>query len=129
MGLKERREREREERKRQILNAARSLLFEEGLQGTSINKIAKSAELGVGTIYSYFASKEEIFAVLQEEGIELLHNKIKKRLERVKRLKTGSKPSPGFTSISAGRIRIILTSSTTFSRLPGFCSVKTSRGR
>ena len=92
MGLKERREREREERKRQILNAARSLLFEEGLQATSINKIAKSAELGVGTIYSYFASKEEIFAVLQEEGIELLHNKIKKKVDRVKspenRLKT-----------------------------------------
>jgi len=92
MGLKERREREREERKRQILAAARSLLFSEGLQATSVNKIAKSAELGVGTIYFYFASKEEIFAALQEEGIELLHNKIKKRLERVKhpqdRLKT-----------------------------------------
>ena len=92
MGLKERREREREERKRQILDAARSLLFSEGLQSTSINKIAKNAELGVGTIYSYFASKEEIFAALQEEGIDLLHNKIKKRLDRVKhsedRLKT-----------------------------------------
>ena len=85
MGLKERREREREERKKQILDAARSLLFSEGLQATSINKIAKSAELGVGTIYFYFASKEEMFAALQEEGIELLHNKIKKRLDRVKR--------------------------------------------
>ena len=92
MGLKERREREREDRKRQILTAARSMLFSEGLQATSINKIAKSAELGVGTIYFYFASKEEIFAALQEEGIELLHDKIKKKLERVKpaqdRLKT-----------------------------------------
>ena len=85
MGLKERREREREERKRQILDAARSLLFEQGLQATSVNKIANSAELGVGTIYFYFSSKEEIFAALQEEGIELLHNKIKKKLERVKR--------------------------------------------
>jgi len=92
MGLKERREREREERKRQILDAARSLLFEQGLQATSVNKIATNAELGVGTIYSYFASKEEIFAALQEEGIELLHDKIKKKLEGVKpardRLKT-----------------------------------------
>ena len=85
MGLKERREREREERKRQILAAARSLLFAEGLQATSINKIAKSAELGVGTIYFYFASKEEIFAALQEEGIELLHDKIKKRIKKIKR--------------------------------------------
>ncbi len=84
MGLKERREREREDRKRQILDAARSLLFEQGLQATSVNKIATNAELGVGTIYFYFESKEEIFAALQEEGIELLHNKIKKRLVRVK---------------------------------------------
>ena len=85
MGLKERREREREERKRQILAAARSLLFAEGLQATSVNKIAKSAELGVGTIYFYFASKEEIFAALQEEGISLLHDQIKKKIERVNR--------------------------------------------
>ena len=85
MGLKERREREREDRKGQILTAARSLLFSEGLQATSINKIAKSAELGVGTIYFYFTNKEEIFAALQEEGIELLHDKIKKKVERVKR--------------------------------------------
>ena len=85
MGLKERREREREERKRQILDAARSLLFEQGLQGTSINKIANSAEIGVGTIYFYFTSKEEIFAALQEEGIDLLYDKIKKSLVRVNR--------------------------------------------
>ena len=77
MGLKERREREKEERKKQILDAARSLLFAEGLQATSINKIAKSAELGVGTIYFYFKSKEEIFAALQQEGIELLYGEIR----------------------------------------------------
>ena len=92
MGLKERREREREERKRQILDAARSLLFSEGMQATSVNKIAKSAELGVGTIYFYFEGKEEIFAALQEEGIELLYNKMEKSLSRVdcheERLKT-----------------------------------------
>ena len=84
MGLKERRDREKEERKRQILDAARDLLFAEGLQATSVNKIAKNAELGVGTIYSYFKSKEEIFAALQQEGIELLHEKARKALSREK---------------------------------------------
>ena len=59
----------REERKRRIPDAARSLLF---------------AESGVGTIYFYFAGKEEIFAALQEGGVELLHNKIRKILDRVK---------------------------------------------
>jgi AcrR family transcriptional regulator len=72
MGLKERREREIEERRRQILDAARTVLFESGMQGASINRIAKMAELGVGTIYSYFKSKEDIFIDLQEEGLSLL---------------------------------------------------------
>jgi len=76
MGLKERREREREERRNQILDAARSLLFEKGLNATSINQIAKLAEIGVGTIYFYYKSKEEIFADLQEEGLELLFARI-----------------------------------------------------
>lgn len=84
MGLKERRNREKEERKRQILDAARDLLFAEGLQATSVNKIARNAELGVGTIYSYFKNKEEIFAALQQEGIELLHARAKKAISREK---------------------------------------------
>jgi AcrR family transcriptional regulator len=79
MGLKERRERERKERKKLILNAARSLLFEKGLNATSINLVAQRAELGVGTIYSYYSSKEEIFAALQEEGLHLLYTKSRKR--------------------------------------------------
>jgi len=78
MGLKERRKREKEARRNQILDAARSLLFEKGLHATSINQIAKLAELGVGTIYFYYKSKEEIFADLQEEGLELLFARILK---------------------------------------------------
>jgi len=76
MSLKERRQREKEERRRQILDAARQLLFEKGLNATSINQIAKLAELGVGTIYFYFQSKEEIFAGLQEEGLGILYEDI-----------------------------------------------------
>jgi len=76
MGLKERKHRERSERKEQILNAARRLLLQKGLNGTSINQIAKTAELGVGTIYFYFQSKEDVFAALQEEGLEILQGKI-----------------------------------------------------
>ncbi len=72
MGLKERKEREKQARRRQIIDAARSLLFEKGLQATSINQIAKRAELAVGTIYFYYSSKEELFAELQEEGLKLL---------------------------------------------------------
>ena len=77
MGLKERKEREKQARRQQIIDAARSLLFEKGLPATSINQIAKRAELAVGTIYFYYSSKEALFAELQEEGLELLMEKFR----------------------------------------------------
>lgn len=82
MSLKERREREKIERRKQILDAARFLLFEKGLNATSMNQIAKQAEIGVGTIYFYYKSKEELFAELQAEGLELLYSKTKKACEK-----------------------------------------------
>jgi AcrR family transcriptional regulator len=76
MGAKERREREREQRKRHILDTARKLLLEKGLAATSINQIAKRSELSVGAIYFYFKDKEELFAALQLEGLDLLRRAI-----------------------------------------------------
>jgi AcrR family transcriptional regulator len=72
MGAKERREREKEQRKDEILSAARTLLVEKGLNATSINQIAKRAELSVGAIYFYYKNKEELYAALQMEGLALL---------------------------------------------------------
>ena len=83
MGLKERKAREKQARRRQIIDAARSLLLEKGLQATSINQIAKRAELAVGTIYFYYASKEALFAELQGEGLELLMEKIRQESSAV----------------------------------------------
>ncbi len=76
MGLKERRQREKDARRELILKAARELLHEKGLNGASMNQIAKRAELGVATLYSYFKNKEELFLTLQHEGFDLLNQKI-----------------------------------------------------
>ena len=76
MGTRERKIREKQARKKEILAAARKLLLEKGINGTSINQIAKHAELGVGTIYFYYRSKEELFVELQAEGLALLNNRI-----------------------------------------------------
>ena len=82
MGAKERREREREQRKSHILNTARALLLEKGMNATSINQIAKGSELSIGAIYFYFKDKEELFAALQLEGLELLHQSISQAVDR-----------------------------------------------
>jgi TetR/AcrR family transcriptional regulator len=78
MGLKERRKREIRERHAQIMDAARMVLFKHGMPMASIKRIAQAAELGVGTLYSYFGSKEDIFIALQEEGLEMLAQEIRK---------------------------------------------------
>lgn len=72
MGIKERRIREKEQRRDDILSAARSLLVEKGYYNISMRQIANLSELGVGTIYSYFSSKEEIYAYLSEEVFEII---------------------------------------------------------
>lgn len=72
MGLKERRHREKEARREEILKAARELLHKKGINGASMNQIAKKAELGVATLYSYFTNKEDLFLTIQQEGLDLL---------------------------------------------------------
>ena len=74
--MKERRDRERADRKAQILGAARSLLFSRGLEGTSINSIAAIVELSVAAIYRYYRNKDEIIFALSEEGLQLLKRTI-----------------------------------------------------
>lgn len=73
MATKERREREKERRREDILAAARTLLLEEGIKAASINRIAKLSELSIGAIYFYFRDKEEIYAALQVEGLDILY--------------------------------------------------------
>ena len=59
-----RREREREARKIEILDAARSLFLEQGVNKTTMDKIAEAAETSKPTIYSYFHSKNDIVCTL-----------------------------------------------------------------
>ena len=59
------------------MDTARTLLFKKGIDATSMNQIAKNAELSVGTLYLYFKNKESLFAALQEEGLILLCDTIK----------------------------------------------------
>ncbi len=73
MGTTERREREKQQRRDAILKTAQSLFFDKGFRDTTIDDIARAAELSRGTIYLYFESKEEIYATVMEEGLDILH--------------------------------------------------------
>ena len=62
-----------EVRRSLVLEAARSAFFELGLEGTSVREIAKRAGYTPGAIYSYFASKEEVYGALLGESLERLN--------------------------------------------------------
>ena len=72
MGIKERQERDREAVRRAILDAARELFVAEGYQNVSIRKVAERIEYSPAAIYGYFASKDDLFFALAEEGFRLL---------------------------------------------------------
>lgn len=63
----------RQARERAILAAARELFLAKGVGGTTIDDVARSCSLAKGTVYLYFASKDEIaFALLLEGTRELV---------------------------------------------------------
>jgi len=55
-----RRERKKHAVRRRILSTAIQLFTRHGLDGVTIDEIAAAADVGKGTIYNYFAAKEDI---------------------------------------------------------------------
>lgn len=70
MGIAERKEREREEVKDLILNAAREIFLAEGFENTSIRKIASRIEYSPGIIYLHYKDKSELFLALHDKAFE-----------------------------------------------------------
>lgn len=71
-----RRQKEKEDRKEQILAAARTVFFEEGIRRATVDAIASRAEVAKGTVYLYFSTKETILAHLLLEGLDRLGRRL-----------------------------------------------------
>lgn len=72
MGIHERKEREKEQRREEIIRAATTVFFEKGLQTATMDEIADAAELSKGTIYLYFKSKEDLYLAVTSVGFDIL---------------------------------------------------------
>src|SRR4051812_11157804 len=64
MGVQERKAREFNRREQEILAAALQLFRRDEWQTVTVEQIAQQAEIGKGTVYKHFASKDEIYARL-----------------------------------------------------------------
>jgi AcrR family transcriptional regulator len=68
-------------RRQSVLDAARSAFFELGMEKASMREIAQRAGYTVGALYSYFASKEEVYGALLEESLERLNARVQRSLD------------------------------------------------
>jgi len=72
MGIQERKQRERERRRQQIMVAAKKVFTIKGFNKTTMEDIAKEAELSPGTLYLYFKNKDELYASLSLRILQYL---------------------------------------------------------
>ncbi len=94
MGIQERKQRERERRRQQIIVAAKRVFSERGFSKTTMEDIAREAELSPGTLYLYFKNKDELYASLSLRILQYMNI----RLEDVKKEKD-SEPAQKIASI------------------------------
>jgi AcrR family transcriptional regulator len=72
MGITERREREREEIRRKILDAARDLFTREGYERVTMRAVAEAIEYSPTTIYHHFEDKDDLVKALCEADFSRL---------------------------------------------------------
>jgi len=68
VGISERREREKNERRMAILACAKELILAEGVEKVSMEDIASKAELSKATVYLYFSGKDALLNEICEES-------------------------------------------------------------
>jgi AcrR family transcriptional regulator len=72
MGILERREREREQIRSRILDAARELFDAEGYEHVTMRRIAEAIEYSPTTIYNHFEDKDDLVRALCDEDFSRL---------------------------------------------------------
>lgn len=95
--LQTRKEREKQLRKTEILEAAKKLFSQKGFLLTTLDEIAVAAEFGKGTIYNYFTSKDEIY-------IEIINEVIDNHLRIIKESDSSTKNPIEFIELYAKEI-------------------------
>ena len=70
MGIAERKEKQKQDIKKMILDASMKLIIDEGFENITMRKIADLIEYSPTTVYLYFKDKDEIFFHLHELGFQ-----------------------------------------------------------
>lgn len=76
MGTSERKQRERAEREKLIIDVGRKMLVKHGYHGLNMDRIAEEIEYSKGIVYQHFASKDDLLCGISidllQEGLSLI---------------------------------------------------------
>lgn len=82
MGSAERKQREKETRRKQIMSAAEVIFLKKGFNNATMDEVADACELSKGTLYLYFKNKEElVFQIiigLAQDYVDLVETNLAK---------------------------------------------------
>ena len=82
MSLAKWKEREREQRQNDIIDAARKLFADKDFDEVSMNEIAGEVGLGKSTLYLYFKNKESLYFAVVLRGTRIWAEMVKKEVEK-----------------------------------------------
>ncbi len=95
MGVPERRQREKSERRESILVGAERVFVRKGILSATMEDIAREAELSKGALYLYFQSKDELFLTIALRALEEFG-------ERFAAAHASASSRSGFDALAAG---------------------------
>lgn len=73
MSSTSRREREKQQRRNDIINAAEKVFFAKGYDKVTMDEIANEAEVNKALLYYYFKNKEALFFAVNLYGVKILY--------------------------------------------------------
>lgn len=73
MSKPSRREREKQQRRNDIIKAAENVFFAKGYDNVTMDEIANKAEVNKALLYYYFKNKEALFSAVNLCGVQILH--------------------------------------------------------
>lgn len=80
MGITDRKEREKLEMRKLIMDAAMEMFVKDGYEKTSIRNIADKIEYSPATIYLYYKDKDELLWGLQTEAFNKLNDEFRTKI-------------------------------------------------
>jgi AcrR family transcriptional regulator len=85
MGIAERRERDKQRRRADIIEAAERVFFSGGIAAATMDDVAEAAEVSKGTLYLYFKSKEDLHHAVVLRGMAILQRMFEEAVDSRKR--------------------------------------------